>query len=89
MSDALATYLQDHLAGAEVAIDMLHALSEQYRGATLGTFFDASNAARVPGALMPTITCGWRFTTSRPSSGRRSRRPSAERMSRTRFVPSM
>ena len=38
MSDALATYLQDHLAGAEVAIDMLHALSKQYGSATLGTF---------------------------------------------------
>ena len=38
MSEALATYLQDHLAGAEMAIDMLHALSEQYRGSTLGTF---------------------------------------------------
>jgi hypothetical protein len=38
MSDPLATYLQDHLAGAEVAIDMLHALSKQYPGSSLGTF---------------------------------------------------
>ena len=38
MSDTLAIYLQDHLAGAEVAIDMLHALSDQYRNATLGIF---------------------------------------------------
>jgi hypothetical protein len=38
MSDPLATYLQDHLAGAELAIDMLHALHEQHGETPLGRF---------------------------------------------------
>jgi hypothetical protein len=38
MSDPLAIYLQDHLAGAELAIDMLHALSAQDQTSTLGMF---------------------------------------------------
>lgn len=38
MSDPLATYLQDHLAGAELAIEMLRALAEEHQDTPLGPF---------------------------------------------------
>src|SRR5438105_14332832 len=41
MSDSLATYLHDHLAGSNFAIDLLEFLGDQHRGEPLG----ASSAA--------------------------------------------
>jgi hypothetical protein len=38
MSDALATYLHDHLAGSRFAIELLKSLQEQYKDQTLGEF---------------------------------------------------
>jgi hypothetical protein len=38
MSGLLATYLEDHLAGAAYAIDLLGALRDQYAGEPLGGF---------------------------------------------------
>jgi hypothetical protein len=38
MNDALSVYLQDHLAGAGFAIDLLEFMSEKYRGTPLGDF---------------------------------------------------
>jgi hypothetical protein len=38
MSDALQTYLADHLAGAVHAIELLKNLQDKYRGETLGQF---------------------------------------------------
>jgi hypothetical protein len=38
MSDPLATYLHDHLAGAVVAINLLEALRDQHDGELLGQF---------------------------------------------------
>ena len=38
MSDALATYLHDHLAGANFAIELLGTLQEQHTGDELGEF---------------------------------------------------
>jgi hypothetical protein len=38
MSDPLATYLHDHLAGAVVAINLLEALHDQHGGEPLGQF---------------------------------------------------
>lgn len=38
MADPLATYLNDHRAGAAGAIEMLEHLVERHRGAELGTF---------------------------------------------------
>lgn len=38
MSDPLATYLHDHLAGSRIAIDLLQALEEEHRGGPLGLF---------------------------------------------------
>ena len=38
MSDPLATYLHDHLAGAVVAINLLEALRDQHAGEQLGQF---------------------------------------------------
>jgi hypothetical protein len=32
MSDPLATYIEDHLAGATYAIDLLEAIRDQYAG---------------------------------------------------------
>jgi hypothetical protein len=36
--DSLAVYLQDHLAGATAAIDLLSALHDQHAGEDLGEF---------------------------------------------------
>ncbi len=38
MSDPLATYLQDHLAGAMAGIEILEALRDQHAGEPLGSF---------------------------------------------------
>jgi hypothetical protein len=38
MSDALATYLHDHLAGSHFAIKLLSSLSDQYKDEQLGVF---------------------------------------------------
>jgi hypothetical protein len=38
MSDPLATYLHDHLAGSVHAIDLLKALRDQHKGEPLGQF---------------------------------------------------
>jgi hypothetical protein len=38
MSDPLATYVHDHLAGAVVAITLLEAIRDQYAGERLGQF---------------------------------------------------
>src|SRR4051794_7120756 len=38
MSDSLATYLQDHLAGADFAVDLLQSLREQHGAEPLGQF---------------------------------------------------
>ena len=38
MSDPLATYLHDHLAGSHFAIKLLESLHEQYRDEALGSF---------------------------------------------------
>ncbi len=38
MSDPLATYLEDHLAGATYAIDLLGALRDRHAGESLGQF---------------------------------------------------
>jgi hypothetical protein len=38
MSDALATYLHDHLAGSHFAIKLLSSLSDQYKDDELGAF---------------------------------------------------
>src|SRR4051812_43189771 len=38
MSDPLATYLHDHLAGSKFAIDLIESLRAQYRGEPLGRF---------------------------------------------------
>jgi len=38
MSDALATYLHDHLAGSHFAIKLLSSLSDQYQDEELGAF---------------------------------------------------
>ena len=38
MSDPLATYVHDHLAGAVVAINLLETMREQYAGEPLGRF---------------------------------------------------
>ena len=38
MSDPLATYLEDHLAGAAYAIDLLGAIRDQHAGEPLGQF---------------------------------------------------
>ena len=44
MSEAIVTYLHDHLAGSHFAIELLDLLSEQYRGDELGDFAVALNA---------------------------------------------
>jgi hypothetical protein len=36
MSDPLATYLHDHLAGSNFAIELLDSLRDQYSGEPLG-----------------------------------------------------
>jgi hypothetical protein len=41
MSDALATYLQDHLAGAIHAIELLEAMQKRHTGDALGDFAGA------------------------------------------------
>lgn len=38
MSDPLATYLEDHVAGAMYAVDLLGALRDQHAGESLGQF---------------------------------------------------
>ena len=38
MSDALTTYLHDHLAGSHFAVKLLDSLSQQYQGEHLGKF---------------------------------------------------
>jgi hypothetical protein len=38
MSDPLATYIEDHLAGAAYAIDLLQAIRDQNAGEPLGQF---------------------------------------------------
>jgi hypothetical protein len=38
MTESLATYLQDHLAGASHAIDLLHWLREEHKHDSLGEF---------------------------------------------------
>ena len=38
MNDPLTTYLQDHLAGAIHAIDLLKAMRDHYEGKPLGQF---------------------------------------------------
>lgn len=38
MSDPLATYLHDHLAGSVAAVNLLEALAERHRGEELGRF---------------------------------------------------
>jgi hypothetical protein len=38
MSDPLATYLHDHLAGSRIALDLLGALAEEHGGEPLGAF---------------------------------------------------
>jgi hypothetical protein len=38
MSDPLATYIEDHLAGATYAIDLLEAIRDRYAGDPLGQF---------------------------------------------------
>jgi hypothetical protein len=38
MSDQLATYLHDHLAGSRFAIELLEAMQKQYAGKELGAF---------------------------------------------------
>jgi hypothetical protein len=38
MSDPLATYLHDHLAGSNFAIELLDSLRDQYSGEPLGRF---------------------------------------------------
>jgi hypothetical protein len=38
MNDPLATYLEDHLAGATYAIELLEAIRDQYAGDPLGQF---------------------------------------------------
>lgn len=38
MSEPIATYLHDHLAGASHAIDLLHWMSEEHKGDALGDF---------------------------------------------------
>ena len=38
MSDVLATYLHDHLAGSHFAIKLLSSLSDRYKDEELGTF---------------------------------------------------
>lgn len=38
MSDALSTYLHDHLAGSHFAVKLLDSLHDQYRGQELGGF---------------------------------------------------
>jgi hypothetical protein len=41
MSDALVTYLHDHLAGSHFAIHLLESLEKQHPGGELGTFAQA------------------------------------------------
>jgi len=41
MSDPLAVYLHDHLAGAQHAIELVQAMKDKYRGHPLGGFADA------------------------------------------------
>ncbi len=38
MDDTLATYLQDHLAGSKVAVELLEALQDQYANEPTGQF---------------------------------------------------
>ena len=38
---ALATYLRDHLAGADTAIEMVRGLGDAYRGGTEGALFES------------------------------------------------
>ena len=38
MSDSLATYLRDHLAGAAHAIELVEAMRDHYKGTPLGEF---------------------------------------------------
>ena len=38
MSDALGTYLHDHLAGAAYAIDLVEFMHDQHKGNDLGEF---------------------------------------------------
>lgn len=38
MADPLATYLEDHIAGASYAIDLLGAIRDQHAGEPLGEF---------------------------------------------------
>jgi hypothetical protein len=38
MSDPLATYLQDHLAGAAHAVELVEAMRDYYKGTPLGDF---------------------------------------------------
>jgi hypothetical protein len=40
MSDPLATYLHDHLAGSAHAVDLIEVLRDQYAGEPLGEFAD-------------------------------------------------
>lgn len=41
MNDSLATYLQDHLAGSALAIDLVEAMRSKYSGEPLGNFADS------------------------------------------------
>ena len=38
MNDPLATYLHDHLAGADMAIDLLQAMEKRQKDQSLGQF---------------------------------------------------
>src|ERR1700689_2872154 len=41
MSDSLATYLHDHLAGSNFAVELLESLRDRYRDKELGSFAQA------------------------------------------------
>jgi hypothetical protein len=41
MDDSLATYLHDHLAGAELAIDLVEAMRKKYSSGPLGRFAES------------------------------------------------
>ena len=44
MSEPLVTYVQDHLAGASHALDLLHWMSDAHKDDSLGTFARALHA---------------------------------------------
>jgi hypothetical protein len=54
---SLATYFQDHVAGAAAAVEILEALRDEHTGEALGQFADVLMEVEADRAHLETIGC--------------------------------